>query len=401
MVISNKIAPILHGSSAIRKLFEEGKELAEKVGAENVYDYSLGNPSVPAPDVVRDTIVRLVTDEDPLFIHGYMNNAGYEQVRQAVADNLNERFGASFTVNDIVMTVGACGGMNDILNLFLDPGDEVVVFAPFFGEYSNYVRVAGGQLRAVPAAADGKFGLNLDAFQDYVNEKTKLVIVNNPNNPSGVIYSGQQLDRLQQELEKAEQRIGHPLYVISDEPYRDLVYDDNVLPYMPDHIRNCFIVFSFSKTLSLPGERIGYVAVSNKMDSYEVIREGINVTNRIGSVNAPSLMQLTIKACLNARAAVEVYDRNRRLLYDKLTSLGLECVRPQGAFYLLVKSPIKDYKTFVAKAKEQHILMVDADSFGAPGYVRLAYCVSEDMILRSFPAFERLMQACAGCEKAQ
>lgn len=393
MVIAKRMEPLVAGSSVIRKLFEEGKELAKEVGSENVYDYSLGNPSVPAPDAVKESIMRILENKDPLYVHGYMSNSGYEEVRQAVADNLNERFGSEYKLDDIIMTVGAASGINDILNIFLDYGDEVIAFAPFFGEYRNYVITAGGVLKAVPADTE-TFQINIDGLDAVITEKTKLIIVNNPNNPTGVIYSGETLDRLQAVLEKAEARIGHPLYVISDEPYRELVYDDNKLPFMPDHIKNCLIVYSFSKSLSLPGERIGYIAISPKMDCYEEVKAGLVVTNRVGSVNAPSLMQLVIKECLNERPQIEIYDQNRRMLYEKLTSLGFECLKPQGAFYLFVKSPIDDYETFVNEGKKQHILMVDASSFGCPGYVRLAYCVSPEMIRRSFPAFERLAEVC-------
>ena len=392
MVISRRMFPLLAGSSAIRKLFEEGKVLASKVGAENVYDYSLGNPSVPAPEGVQEAIIRTLQTRDPLFVHGYMSNSGYEEVRQAVADDLNTRFGASYRMDDIIMTAGAAMGINDILNLFLDFDDEVIAFAPFFGEYKNYVAMAGGVLKAVPADTE-TFQLNIDALDEVITEKTKLIIVNNPNNPTGAIYSGETLDKLQAAIEKSEKRIGHPIFVISDEPYRELVYDGNQLPFMPDHIKNCLIVYSFSKSLSLPGERIGYVAISPKVDGYDEVQGGLIVTNRIGSVNAPSLMQLVVKDCLKEKPRVEAYDANRKLLYGKLTELGFECVKPQGAFYLFVKSPIEDYKAFVEEGKKQHILMVDASSFGCPGYVRLAYCVSPEMIRRSFPAFERLAKA--------
>ena len=392
MVISKRMYPLLAGSSVIRKLFEEGKEMALKVGAENVYDYSLGNPSVPAPDAVASSIKDIIDELDPLKVHGYMSNSGFEEVREMIADDLNERFGSSFRVQDIIMTAGAAMGINDILNLFLDYEDEVIAFAPFFGEYRNYTAMAGGVLKAVPADTE-TFQLNIDALDEYITEKTKLILVNNPNNPTGAIYSGETLDRLQAAIEKAEKRIGHPIFVVSDEPYRELVYDGNELPFMPDHIKNCLIVYSFSKSLSLPGERIGYIAISPKIESYDEVQGGLIVTNRIGSVNAPSLMQLVIGRCLKQKPNLKAYDDNRKLLYDSLTEMGYECIRPQGAFYLFVKSPIEDYAKFVEEAKKQHILMVDATRFGCPGYVRLAYCVSNDMIKRSLPAFERLAKA--------
>ena len=393
MAIADRMAPLIGGSSAIRKMFEEGRQLAQEYGAENVYDFSLGNPSVPAPASVNETAVRLLRNEDPLYLHGYMNNSGFEETRQAVADDLNKRFGASFAMTDIIMTVGAAAGINDILHLFLNPGDEVIAFAPFFTEYRNYTIAAGGNLVEVPADME-TFQLNIDALDALINEKTKIVIVNNPNNPTGVIYSGETLDRLEQVLEKAQKRIGHPIYVISDEPYRELVYDGCELPFMPDHIRNCLIVYSFSKSLSLPGERIGYVAVSPKIEDHDLVRDGIGVTNRIGSVNAPSLMQLVVRECLNDRPKIEVYDRNRRLLYGNLTKLGFDCLMPQGAFYLFVKSPLETSAAFVDAGRKEHILMVDAAGFACPGYVRLAYCVSTEMIERSYEAFRRLAKAC-------
>jgi len=389
MVIADRIYPLLEGSSAIRKLFEEGKALAAEVGWENVYDYSLGNPSVPAPEAVKDSIIRNLNEKDPLYVHGYMNNAGYEDVRAAIAKDLNERFGSDFSLEDIIMTVGAAAGINAILHLFLNPGDEVIAFAPFFGEYRNYVITAGGELKAVPADTE-TFQLNIAALGEVITDKTKLIIVNNPNNPTGVIYSGETLDRLQEAIKEAEKRIGHPIYVISDEPYRELVYDGNELPWMPDHIKNCLIVYSFSKSLSLPGERIGYIAIPKNIENYEEVQGGLMVTNRVATVNAPSLIQLTVADCLKERPNLSVYDSNRKLLYNKLTELGFECLKPQGTFYLFMKSPIEDYDRFTEEAKEEHLLLVDASGFGCPGYVRLAYCVSEDMIRRSFAAFERL-----------
>ncbi len=393
MVIAKRMEQMAAGSSVIRKMFEEGKEMAAVYGAENVYDYSLGNPSVPAPDAVKESAVRILNNCDSLYVHGYMNNSGYEEVRQAVADDLNGRFGSDYTLEDIIMTVGAAGGINDILNLFLDPGDEVVAFAPFFSEYRNYVTMAGGVLKAVPADTE-TFQMNVGALDSVISEKTKLIIVNNPNNPTGVIYSEKTLDRLETAITAAEERTGHPIYVISDEPYRELAYDGNTVPYMPDHIKNCLIVYSFSKSLSLPGERIGYIAVPKAIDEYAEVQNGLVVTNRVGSVNAPSLMQLVVAQCLKERPRVDLYDINRRLLYDKLTSLGFECIKPQGAFYLFVKSPIDDCDAFVEEAKALHILSSNGAGFGCPGYIRLAYCVSEDMIRRSFGAFEKLADIC-------
>ena len=393
-MISKKMENMVANSSAIRAMFEEGNRLAAKYGAENVFDFSLGNPNVPAPEAVKKAMIEILSEEDPIVLHGYTNsNAGYEDVRQAVADSLNERFGTNFASRNITMTVGAAGGLNVILKSLLNPGDEVVVFAPYFGEYRSYADNYDGVIVEISPDTE-TFQPKLDEFEKKLSPKTKAVIVNTPNNPTGVVYSEETIQKLATILEKKQKEFGTEIYLISDEPYRELVYDDNELPFMPAHVKNCLIVYSFSKSLSLPGERIGYIAVSPKMDYYEEVKAGLITTNRIGSVNAPSLMQLVIKECLNERPQIEVYDQNRKMLYEHLTALGFECLKPQGAFYLFVKSPIEDYAAFVEEGKKQHILMVDASSFGCPGYVRLAYCVSPEMIKRSFPAFERLAEAC-------
>lgn len=395
-MISKSMEELVAGSSVIRALFEEGKQMAAKVGAENVYDYSLGNPSVPAPASVNAAFCQVLAEEDSLFVHGYMNNAGYEDVRETVAASLNRRFGTDFTGDGIVMTVGAAGGLNTVLRTLLDPGDEVICFAPFFGEYTNYIKNFGGVPVVIPADTR-TFQLNLDALDKVVNHRTKALIVNNPNNPSGVIYSADTLKKLQAVLEAAEKRTGHPIYVISDEPYRELAYDGVQVPFMSLYIKNCIIGYSFSKSLSLPGERIGYLAVPKAVDGYRELMDGLTVAGRIlGFVNAPSLQQRMIKRCIDEPTDVEAYDKNRRFLYDSLTEMGFECIRPQGAFYLFMKSPTADEKIFVAEGKKHHILMVPASSFGCPGYVRLAYCVSYDMIQRSMPAFKALAETYFG-----
>lgn len=383
---------LVAGSSVIRALFEEGKQMAAKVGVENVYDYSLGNPSVPAPAAVDEAFRQVLDEEDSLYVHGYMNNAGYEDVREAVADSLNRRFGTTFSGDGILMTVGAAGGLNTALRTLVDPGDEVICFAPFFGEYTNYIKNFGGVPVVVPADTR-TFQLNLEGLDDTINERTKALIINNPNNPSGVVYSADTLRQLQAILEKAEKRVGHPIYVISDEPYRELVYDGVTVPFMSLYIKNCIIGYSFSKSLSLPGERIGYLAVPKEVDGYGELMDGLTVAERIlGFVNAPSLQQRMIKRCIDEATDVAAYDKNRRFLYESLTEMGFECIRPEGAFYLFMKSPIEDEKVFVAEGKKHNILMVPATSFGCPGYVRLAYCVSYDMIQRSMPAFKALAE---------
>lgn len=397
MVISENMADLVKNSSAIRALFEEGKAMAKVVGAENVYDFSLGNPSIPAPLSIKAAILDILDNEDSRYVHGYMSNAGYEPVRQAVADDLNEKYGAAYDMDDIVMTVGAAGGLNCVLRALLNENDEVICFAPFFGEYRSYTSNFKGKLVVVPADTKD-FQLNLEALPTLITERTKVLIINNPNNPSGVIYSAETLKRLQSVLEEAERKIGHPIYVVSDEPYRELVYDGNTVPFMPGIIKNCVICYSFSKSLSLPGERIGYLALSKNMDAYDELQPALVVANRcLGFVNAPSLMQLAVSKCLKEKTDVAAYDKNRKLLYNRLTALGFECVKPQGAFYLFVKSPLENEAEFVSAAKKYHLLLVGASSFGCPGYVRIAYCVAYDMIEKSLPAFEALAREMGLC----
>lgn len=391
-MISKSMEQLVKGNSVIRALFEEGKEMAREVGAENVYDFSLGNPSVPAPEAVRSSMKQILDQDNSLYVHGYMSNAGYEEVRAAVAENLNERFGTDFEWQGILMTVGAAGGLNVVLRAILDPGDDVICFAPFFGEYTNYVHNYQGNLIVIPPNPP-TFQPNVKMLADQITERTKAVIINNPNNPTGVVYSEETLKELNDILSEAEKRIGHSIYVISDEPYRELVYDGVEVPFVTKFIPNAIVGYSFSKSLSLPGERIGYLAVPKSIDDYEELLTGLAIANRVlGFVNAPSLQQLMIKDCLNEKTDVAAYDKNRRFLYESLSEMGFECVKPEGAFYLFVKSPVADEKVFVAEAKKHHVLVVPASSFGCPGYVRIAYCVSYDMIKRSMPAFKALAE---------
>ncbi|WP_044936492.1 pyridoxal phosphate-dependent aminotransferase [Pseudobutyrivibrio sp. LB2011] len=394
MVISKNMEALVAGSSTIRKLFEEGLQLAAEVGAENVYDFSLGNPAAPVPAKVTQAIKDILAENPDAYVHGYMKNAGFDEVRSNVANSLNKKFDMGYGPEDIVMTVGAAGAMNCVFRALLGYEDEVIAFAPYFGEYRSYVANYGGILKVVPAKLDD-FDLNLDELDALINEKTKCVIVNNPNNPSGKVYPASTLQKLAELLEKAEKRVGHPIYVIADEPYRELVYDGDEVPYIPSIIKNSIYMYSFSKTLSLPGERIGYMALSKRMDYYEEMIGAMVVANRcLGYINAPSLFQLVVSRCLDVDVDLEFYDKNRKLLYSKLTDLGFEVVKPQGAFYLLVKSPYENEEEFVKAAKKNHIILVSTKTFGCPGYVRIAYCVDYKMIERSLPAFEQLAKDC-------
>lgn len=392
-MIAKRMEELVNGSSVIRAMFEEGKKLAAKYGAENVYDFSLGNPSVEPPEEVRQAMIDIVSSENPNYLHGYMNNSGYEDVRQTIAENLNRRFGTKFSEKNIVMTVGAAGGLNVALKTLLDPGDEVIVFAPFFGEYRNYVANVGGSVVVVPPDTE-TFMPDLEEFEKRITGHTKAVIINTPNNPTGVVYSEDTICGLAAVLRKKQEEFGTDIYLISDEPYRELVYGDIEVPYITKYYDNTIVGYSYSKSLSLPGERIGYLVIPDEAaDSAQVLAAANVATRVLGFVNAPSLQQRVIARCIDAKVDVSVYDKNRKLLVENLRKFGYQCASPDGAFYLFVKSLEEDDAAFAAKAKEFNLLVVPGSSFACPGYVRISYCVDYDMIVRSLPAFEKL----AGC----
>lgn len=381
---------LVKGSSVIRAMFEEGRKMAKEFGAENVYDFSLGNPNVPAPDAVREAIIDIAKNEDPLKLHGYMSNVGFEDVRSVIAESLNKRFGTSFNENNIIMTVGAASGLNVTFKTLLDPGDEVITFAPYFGEYKNYVSNYDGVLVEI-SPDTATFQPNLDEFNEKITAKTKCVIVNSPNNPTGVVYSEATIKEMAGILEEKQQEFGTSIYIVSDEPYRELVYGDIEVPYITKYYRNTIVGYSYSKSLSLPGERIGYLTIPSEIDDYEDVFAAASVATRIlGYVNAPSLQQRVIMKCINEKTDISYYDRNRNTLYDGLTGAGFTCLKPEGAFYLFMKTPTDDDKEFAAAAKKYHILVVPGSSFGCPGYVRIAYCVAYETIVNSLPKFAEL-----------
>ena len=389
-MISKKMVGLVKGSSVIRAMFEEGKQMAKKFGAENVFDFSLGNPNVPAPKAVNDNIKAIVDEYDPVVLHGYMSNAGYEDVREAIAQSLNTRFGTNFSQKNIIMTVGAAGGLNVALKSILDAGDEVMVIAPYFGEYKNYVSNFDANLDAVNPNPP-TFEPNYADFEAKITPKTKAVIINNPNNPTGVIYKKEWIEKLANILDKKQKELDTCIYLISDEPYRELVFKDIEVPYLTKYYKNTIVGYSYSKSLSLPGERIGYLVVPTEADSFEDLVSAMGVATRIlGFVNAPSLQQKLIMKSLNEKTDIEAYNKNRIKLYEGLKALGFECVEPEGAFYLFMKSPIEDDMEFVKIAKEYNILMVPASSFGVKGYVRIAYCVAYSTIENSLPQFAKL-----------
>lgn len=392
MMISEKMKPLVQNNSAIRIMFEEGKRLASIYGAENVYDFSLGNPNVPAPKEVEEAILEVLKEEESTFVHGYMSNSGYEDVRETIAQSLNERFGTNFGFRNILMTVGAASGLNIILKTLLNPEDEVITFAPYFLEYGSYVRNYDGKL-VVVSPNTVNFQPNLDEFAEKITAKTKAVIINTPNNPTGVVYSDATLKRLADILRAKEEESGTTIVLISDEPYRELAYDGVEVPYVTKYYADTVVCYSYSKSLSLPGERIGYLVIPDELSSSEEVFTAATISNRvIGCVNAPSLMQRVIKRCIEKNAAVnlEAYDRNRNLLYNSLKEYGFECIKPEGAFYMFVKSPIADEKVFSGQAQKYNLLLVPGSSFACPGYVRIAYCVSYEQIERSLPAFQKL-----------
>ena len=391
-MIAEKMIPFVQNNSAIRTMFEEGNRLKKQYGADKVYDFSLGNPSVPAPDCVREAIVDLANNEDPVTLHGYMNNAGFEDVRETIAQSLNRRFGTDFSAKNLIMTVGAASGLNVILKTVLNPGEEVIVFAPYFLEYGAYVKNYDGKLVEISPDTE-TFQPDLEELERKITANTRAVIVNSPHNPTGVIYSEDTIKALAAILEKKQKEYGSVIYLISDEPYRELAYDGAEVPYLTKYYKNTVVGYSYSKSLSLPGERIGYLVIPDDLEDSETVIAAAGIANRIlGSVNAPSLMQKVIARCVDAEVDVAAYDKNRLALYNGLTACGFQCIKPQGAFYLFVKSPVDDEKEFCEAGKKYNILMVPGSAFAGPGYVRLAYCVSYETIQNSLPGFKKLAQ---------
>ena len=390
-MIAEKMKGMVANSSAIRAMFEEGNRLAEIYGAENVYDFSLGNPNVPAPQAVKQAMIELLDESDPVVLHGYTNsNSGYADVRQTVAESVNERFGTAFTGENIVMTVGAAGGLNVIFKTLLNLGDEVIAFAPYFGEYRSYTNNYDGVLVEISPNTEN-FQPKLEEFEEKITPKTKIVIVNTPNNPTGVVYSEETIQKMTEIMEAKQKEYGTDIYLVSDEPYRELAYDGVEVPYLTKYYNNTIIGYSYSKSLSLPGERIGYLVIPDEVADSDDVKSAANVATRIlGFVNAPTLQQKVVAKCINEKTDLTFYNRNRETLYNGLIDCGFECIKPQGAFYLFVKSPVENEKAFCEEAKKLHILMVPGSSFACPGYVRLAYCVSYETIVNSLPKFQEL-----------
>jgi len=389
-MIATKMEPYIKGSSMIRAMFEDSIKMAEKFGADNVFDFSLGNPCFPPPPEVRESILKHIDDPDQVSVHGYGNNSGHAEVRTKIAESLNRRFKAGLGSDNILMCTGAAGGINVILKTLIDPGDEIITFAPFFGEYKNYAAAYEAELMICPPLPPD-FKPNTEALKDLITEKTKAVIINSPNNPTGVVYSEDDIRKIAETLSERQNYFGKDIYIISDEPYRDLVYSGAEAPWIPNHYDNTVVVYSYSKALSLAGERIGYIAVSPKVsDSENILAAAKEMTRILGFVHAPSLFQLVAGDCVDVPVDVSAYRKNRDRLYNELTAIGYKCVPPDGAFYLFVKTPEPDDLEFSKRAKEYQLCVVPGSVFGCGGYIRLAYCVAYDKIERSIPKFLEL-----------
>ena len=390
-LVSEEMYELGSKRSAIRELFEYGKKRAEVVGAENVYDFSLGNPTVPAPDCVNETIRKLTEELNSIQLHGYTSAQGDLECRQATADYLNRTYGTHFQADNFYMTMGAAASLSICFKaLTTDRDDEFITIAPFFPEYRVFVESAGAKLVVIPPDTSN-FQIDFDALEKSLTPHTKGVIINSPNNPSGAVYSAETIAHLAEILRKKSVEFGTEIFILSDEPYREIAYDGVEVPYVTEFYDNTLVCYSYSKSLSLPGERIGYVLVPDEAyESKKVYAAVCGAGRALGYVCAPSLFQKVVARCIGATGDISLYKKNRDILYKGLTDIGYECYKPDGTFYMFVKALEPDADAFCEKAKEEDLLIVSATGFGCPGYVRISYCVDEDMIRRSFAAFERL-----------
>lgn len=390
-MVSQKMYELGSRRSEIRELFEYGLKRKAEIGAENVFDFSLGNPSVPAPDCVKEALADLVLNTDPVVLHGYTSAQGAPDVRKSCADYVNSNFGTSYTADNFYMTVGAAASLTISLSAISEDKGEVIVLAPFFPEYTVFINQAG-MTPVIVKCREEDFQIDFDALKSAINENTKAVIVNSPNNPSGIVFSEDTIKKLASVLSEAEKTYGKDIYIIADEPYRELVYTDGAtVPFVPNYYNNTIVCYSFSKSLSLPGERIGYVLVPNTANEWKKVYFAVCGAGRsLGFVCAPSLFQKIVPKCIGKTADISIYKKNRDILCDALSKYGYTVAQPDGAFYLFVKALEESSRDFCEKAKKYELLIVPGDSFGYPGYVRISYCVSTEMIEKSLPSFEKL-----------
>lgn len=392
VMISKQMYELGAKSSVIREIFEYGKKRSAQIGAENVFDFSLGNPSVPAPKVVNDTLVEYLQNMPSTFVHGYTSAVGDVNVRQSIADYLNKTYNTNFNANNFYMTCGAAASLSITFKALAEDGDEVIFFAPYFPEYEVFAQNAG--LKSVTVMCEeGTLQVDLEAFEKAITENTKAVVVNSPNNPSGVVLSEDTVIKMCDILKEKQSQFGHAIFLISDEPYRELVYGDVKVPYLTKYYDNTIVCYSFSKSLSLPGERIGYILVPDEAENSAMLYKAVCGAGRsLGYVCAPSLFQYIIPKCIGQTGDISVYKKNRDILIDALNEFGFRTAKPDGAFYLFLKSPEESAEAFCEKAKKYELLLVPSDSFGYPGYVRVSYCVSTEMIERSLPSFKKLAE---------
>lgn len=392
-MVSQKMYELGSRRSEIRELFEYGLKRKAEIGAENVYDFSLGNPSVPAPECVKEALADLVLNTDPVALHGYTSAQGAPDVRKACADYVNANFGTKYTADNFYMTVGAAASLTISLSAIAEENGEVIILAPFFPEYIVFINQAGMTPVTVKCREED-FQIDFDALKSAINENTKAIIINSPNNPSGVVLSEETIKNLASVLNEAQEKYEKDIYVIADEPYRELVYTDGVtVPFIPNYYNNTIVCYSFSKSLSLPGERIGYVLVPGTANKWQDVYFAVCGAGRsLGFVCAPSLFQKIVPKCIGKTADISIYKKNRDILCDALSKYGYKVAQPDGAFYLFVKALEEDSHAFCEKAKKYELLLVPGDSFGYPGYVRISYCVSTEMIEKSLPSFEKLAE---------
>lgn len=396
-MISQKYKDMLGQKSVIREMSATGHKMGEEIGFDNVFDYSLGNPSVPAPKKVEDVIKKLLEETEPLSLHGYSEGHGILQVREKIAAYLAKTYDIPYTYEDIFMASGAAGALAHAFRAVVCPGEEIITFAPFFPEYRPYIETTGAVLKVVPANTE-TFQINFEAFEQMITEKTAAVLINTPNNPSGIVYSTETIRKLAEVLSKAQEAYGHDIYIISDEPYREIVFSGVDAPCVSKFYANTIMCYSYSKSLSLPGERIGYVAVNPACkDAALIVHMCTQISRGIGHNCPASLLQLTVAELLGETSDLSVYEENANILYDALTKMGFSCVRPGGTFYMFPRSPEEDAKAFCQKALAYNLVLVPGDSFGCPGFFRISYCVPTEKVKRSLAAFEKLAQAYGLC----
>ena len=390
-MLSKEVLELSKQHSVIRDIFEFGMQRAREVGAENVFDFSIGNPSVPAPKEVDEKAIEMLRTADPVDIHGYTSNAGVLEVREKIAKSLNRRFKTNYTAENIFMTIGAAAALGICFKSLVDgPEDEIITFAPYFPEYQVYAKGAGCKLRVIQPDTKS-FQINFEELEKALNKNTKAVLINSPNNPSGVVYSAQTIQKLADLLEEKQKEFGHSIYIITDEPYREIVYDGFEVPFVPNFYKNTLIGYSFSKSLSLPGERIGYIVAPTEAEDFEDLLPVFIAAGRLLSyVSVPTLYQKVVGECADLTADISVYQRNKDLFYHALIDMGYECVEPGGAFYLFPKALEDDAAAFCERAKKYDLLIVPGDSFGCPGYVRISYCVPTERIEKALPLFQKL-----------